>query len=61
MKKEKAREILRQIRDDAKKKIADAEGLSWTKVATYGNGVALIIKINCIDRIQTKIAEFPKE
>lgn len=61
MKKEKAREILRQIRDDAKKKIADAGAESWSRVATYEKGVALFIKIVCIDKNQTETVEFTKE
>lgn len=61
MKKKKAREILRQIRDDAKKKITDAGAESWSRVATYENGVALFIKIICIDKNQTELVEFTKE
>lgn len=61
MKKEKAKEILRQIRDDAKEKIAATGGKSWSRVATYEQGVALFIKIACIDKNQTEIAEFTQE
>ena len=61
MKKEEARKILRRIRDDAKKKIAGAGGESWDKLATYEKGVALFIKIVCIDENQAELAEFAKE
>lgn len=61
MKRDKARSILRQIRDYAKKKIADAGGESWAKVATYERGVALFVKITCSDSSQAEIAEFTKE
>ena len=61
MKKDKARDILRQIRDYAEKKIADADGESWAKVASYEKGVALFVKIICNDSNQAKIAEFTKE
>jgi hypothetical protein len=58
---EAAKALLKLIQADAKAKIKEGGGDSWTRIGASEDGMTLVIKVYCLDEKQTKITDFSEE